>query len=251
MNNGKIAAVVLAAGKGTRINAEEKNKVMYEINGRPMIGYTMDLLEQLGLEKIIVVVGFAAESVKSFLGSQVDYVYQRQRLGTGHAVQQALKAIPEDVKQVLVLNGDDSAFYPPEKIQKLLAKHQHNEYDITVLTVNKNNPSGFGRIVRGEEGRIQKIVEEKNASTEEKKIHEVNTACYCFNFAYLKKVLPKIKKNSVSGEYYLTDTVGLGLKNDAKIGTLRLSNEDFFQGVNTREQLQIANEKMKQKDEKK
>jgi len=252
MKNKKIAAIVLAAGKGTRINAENKNKVMFRLNGKPMIGYTVENLKAAGFEKIVVVVGFAKESVINYLGDGFIWAEQKKRLGTAHALKCALPKIPKGVKNVFVCYSDDTAFYPPSVFNSLISFHLENKNDLTLLTVKKNDPTGLGRIIRNGKGKIKKIVEEKDANEQEKKIKEINTGCYCFKLGFVKKYLPKIKKNPAKGEYYLTDIVGLGIKGEKKVTAVQIAKGDYFQGVNTREQLRRAEKRMKKqhKDEK-
>ncbi len=241
MKNKQVAAVVLAAGKGSRINAKEKNKVMFPLNGKPMIGYTIDTLKKLQLNKIIAVIGFAADTVKKYLGKRVEYAVQEKRLGTAHAVKQAIPLIPDNVKYLLVLNGDDSAFYPFEKLQNLIDFHKKEKSKVTILTVHKNNPYGYGRIIRNGDRTVKAIIEEKHATKEQKKIKEINTACYCFDCKYLQKILPKIEKNSQSKEYYLTEAVQIAAEQKQKVSALKLDSEKYFQGINTHEQWQKAN----------
>lgn len=240
-----FVAIVLAAGKGIRFNAKEINKVMYPLAGKPMIGYTINLLKGVGFKKIIIVVGFAKESIINYLGEKFIYVKQPKRLGTAHALKCALPKIPKETKNIFVCYSDDTAFYPPQVIKKQVKLHLKN--DLTLLTVIKNNPFGLGRVIRDKQGRMMGIVEEKNATTLQKKIKEINTGCYCFKLAFLKKYLPLIKKNPVKGEYYLTDIVALAIAAGKKVRTLRISQGDYFQGINTKKQLEAADLKMRKK----
>lgn len=243
----RMVAIVLAAGKGVRFNAKKINKVMYPLAGKPMIGYTVDLLKKVGFEKIIVVVGFAKESIINYLGEKFIYVKQPKRLGTAHALKCALPKLPLDTKNIFVCYADDTAFYPPQVIKKQVKLHLKNKNDLTLLTVIKNNPFGLGRIISDRQGRMIGIVEEKNATTLQKKIKEINTGCYCFKLAFLKKYLPLIKKNPVKREYYLTDIVALAIAAGKKVRTLRISQGDYFQGINTKKQLEAADLKMRKK----
>lgn len=241
-----FSAIVLAAGKGTRINAKKINKVMYPLAGKPMIGYTIDLLKKVGLRKIVIVVGFKKQSIIDYLGKDFIYVYQKKRLGTAHALKCALAKIPSGTKNVFVCYSDDTSFYPPSAIKKLVKLHLGKKQDLTLLTVIKKDPTGLGRIIR-KNGRIKGIVEEKNATLTQKKIREINTGCYCFSLEFLKRYLPLIKKDPGKGEYYLTDIVGLAIGNHAKISTLKVKRGEYFQGVNTKVQLLAAEKKMREK----
>ncbi|MEK7060987.1 MAG: sugar phosphate nucleotidyltransferase, partial [Patescibacteria group bacterium] len=138
-----------------------------------------------------------------------------------------------------VLNGDDSAFYSPEIINKLIEKHISSNASFTFLTIEMDNPAGLGRIVRDENGKVKKIVEDKDATGEMLKIQEINPACYVFKVKFLKKYLPKIRKSSVTGEYYIVSLVDVGIKNNERIETLRSENS-LWRGVNTKEELQEA-----------
>lgn len=240
MNNGqKIAAVVLAAGKGVRMKCQNVNKVMMPILGRPMIAYTCDLLKKIKVGKVILVVGFAQDSIKKFLGPRYLYVEQKKQLGTAHAVTCALKIIPRRFQEILVVNGDDSGFYPPEVILNLVKRHYQKRADLTLLTIEMKNPKGLGRILRDKKGEIVAIIEEKDASNSQKKIKEINPGCYLFQRPFLEKYLPGVPKSPVSGEYYLTDLVGLGVKNKGNVESLKLK-VIAWRGVNTLTEFQEA-----------
>lgn len=239
------AAIILAAGKGTRIQAKNKNKVAFRLNGKSMIAYTVEHLRAAGIHQIYAVVGFQADSVRQVLGDQVEYVEQAEQLGTGHAVKSALPYLPADVRTVLSVYGDDSAFYPPSLYQEMITKRALHGCEILFLTVRKDDPTGLGRIVRDGEGRIVKIVEEKNASESEKKIQEINTGFYCFDRRFLEQYIDSLEKNSVTGEYYLTDMVEIALRNGKQVEALFVTDGSIWHGVNTREDLAKAKLKLK------
>lgn len=244
----QLAAVVLAAGKGTRMKADEKNKVMFDLAGKPMIGYTTEMLRRVGFNQIVVVVGFAKDSVIRYLGDQFIYAEQKKQLGTAHALKSALSKIPAGVKNIFVCYSDDTAFYPEKVIEKLVNKHLKEKNQLTLLTVVKEDPTGLGRIVRDDKGKMEKIVEEKNASAKIKKIREINTGCYCFQLEFVKKYLPQIEKDPVKGEYYLTDIVGLAIGEQKKVATMKIDQGSYFQGINTPQQLRKAERLMKKRD---
>jgi len=235
------AVVILAAGKGTRIKSKNINKVVLPLAGKPMISYVVAKLLNMKLPDIFVVVGFAKKSVMEVLGNKVKYVIQKKRMGTASAVRAAINDI-ESFNTVLILQGDDSAFYPRALLENLLLAHQKKSPVITLLTVKKKNPLGLGRIKR-KKGKVMAIVEEKNASDEERKINEINAACYVFSVPFLKKYLPKIKLNPLKKEYYLTDLVEIAVKNELPIETYT-APEKIFMGVNTQEELKLAQDKM-------
>lgn len=237
--SGSLGAIVLAAGKGKRMNSKSLNKVALPLGRKPMILHTMSLLKSLKINKIIVVVGFAKDSVMKILGNRVNFAYQPKRLGTGHAVSCALRELPKDIDNVLVLNGDDSAFYRSETIKKLIQTHFLSNASLTFLTIHMDNPRGLGRIVRDKKSKVRAVVEEKDASEDILKVKEVNPACYIFKVSFLKKYLPKVKKSSVTGEYYLTSLIDLAVSNNEKIETLK-GGKLVWRGVNTKEELEEA-----------
>src|SRR3989344_3197988 len=235
-----VGAIILAAGKGKRMLSKTVNKVTMPLGGRPMISYAVSLLQELAIEPIVVVVGFAKKSVMQALQEYpLIYAYQQKRLGVAHAVACGLKKIPTNVVHVLVLNGDDSAFYTKKLISTLLKQHFASGAAMTFLTTRKDNPIGLGRIIRSRDGSVEKIVEEKDASEKERKIKEVNPVCYVFTTAFLKQYLPKITKSTITGEYYLTEIVNLAVQKNKKIETIE-SGEIPWRGVNTPEELREA-----------
>ena len=237
--NKNLGAIILAAGKGTRMESKKVNKVAVHLANKPMILHTVELLEELNIKKIIVVVGFAKESVMKLLDKRVLFAEQKKRLGTAHAVSISLKKLGNQTKNVLVLNGDDSAFYSKDTIEKLVNKHFDKNPSFTLLTIEKENPYGLGRVVRDKKGNVISIIEEKDASKSLREIKEVNPACYIFTVKFLKKYLPKVEKSPVTGEYYLTSLIDVGIKNKEKIETLR-AGKLTWRGVNTREELAEA-----------
>lgn len=234
-----IAAVVLAAGKGKRMKSKKLNKVVLNLGEKPMILYTIELLEKLQIKPIVVVVGFAKGSVMSALGNRVIFAEQRKRLGTAHATECGLKKLNNEISDVLVLNGDDSAFYTESLIEKLIKTHRSREASLTFLTIALDDPSGLGRIIRGKNGEVLAIVEEKDATEEQKKIKEVNPACYLFKRNLLTKYLKKVKKSKITGEYYLVDLIGLAVGHKEKVEAVKMK-EIPWRGVNTKEELKEA-----------
>lgn len=243
----RVAAVVLAAGKGTRMKAKSKNKVAFKLNGQAMIGYTIDHLLSAGINQVIAVVGFQADSVRTALKDKKDkvvYAIQADQLGTGDAIKTALPLITPVVTTILAVYGDDSAFYPPELFAEMVAKKASLGCDLLFLTIHKDNPTGLGRIVRDKDGKILRIIEENNATEEEKKIQEINTGFYCFDKKFLTQYIDKINRNPVSGEYYLTDLVEIALKNHKKVEALFVQDDSIWQGVNNRSDLIKAKKKL-------
>ena len=233
-----VAAIILAAGKGTRFQSGTVNKVTLSLAGKPIISYSIELLEKLGIDAIFVVVGFAKESIQETLsGHAVTFVEQREQKGTADALRCALPSIPSSISDVVVLNGDD-LFQKAETIAGCIEKHKTSGAAVTCATVFLENPQGLGRIVRDTNGKIQAIVEEKDASREELAIKEVNGACYLFSSAFLKEYLPKLAKSQVTGEYYLTDLIKLAITNSEKVETVAI--EGKWKGINTPQDLREA-----------
>lgn len=236
MKSNNLGAIILAAGKGKRMNSKSINKVVLPLAEKPMIVHAVSLLDKAGIKEIVVVVGFAKKSVMSVLGNEVIFAEQKKRLGTGHATLCGLKKLPKDVNDVLVINGDDSAFYPQSLIKDLIKAHLSFGAAITFLTIDKENPLGLGRIIRDKEGKVIAIVEEKDATTNQRKIKEINPGCYIFKVDFLRKYLKQVEKSKVTGEYYLTSIMDLGIKNNEKIETLK-GGSLVWRGVNTKDEL--------------
>lgn len=233
-----IAAVVLAAGKGTRFASKNINKVVLPLAGKPMILYSIELFENLGIENIFVVVGFAKESVKKALrGHKVTFVEQKEQLGTANAVVLALKKLPSTITNVLVVNGDDP-FHKEKNVKHLIYQHKLKKAAVTFTTIKLEDPIGLGRIVRDDKGRVGAIIEERDATEQQRKIKEVNGACYIFALAFLKKYLPKLRKSPVTGEYYLTDLISMAVANGERVETVLV--EGKWKGINTPADLKEA-----------
>ncbi len=235
-----LGAIVLAAGRGKRMNAKGMNKVTLFLADKPIILHAIELLEKTNLKHIVIVVGFAKQSVINIIKNpHVIFAEQRKRLGTGHAVRSGLEKIPPGVTDVLVIQGDDSFFYRESIISELVKKHLASDASVTFLTIHVNNPFGLGRIMRDSSGKVLAVVEEKDATDAERKINEINPACYIFKSDFLKKYLPKIKKSPVTGEFYLTRLIDIAIENKESIETMRAGFLPW-RGVNTKEELEEA-----------
>ncbi len=236
----QLGAIILAAGRGKRMNSKKVNKVVVHLANKPIIQHAIHLLEKMKFSLIVVVVGFAKASVMDALkDSQVVFAEQRKRLGTAHAVKCAIEKIPSHITDVLIVQGDDSAFYKEETIQKLIVTHTQNNADLTFLTINVHNPFGLGRVIRDADGKVVAVVEEKDANDIQRKIQEINPACYIFHMDFLKKSLQDVKKSPVTGEYYLTSMIDIAIKHNKKIETVQAGFMPW-RGVNTREELEEA-----------
>jgi bifunctional UDP-N-acetylglucosamine pyrophosphorylase/glucosamine-1-phosphate N-acetyltransferase len=240
----QIQALMLAAGKGKRINAQDKPKVLFPLAGKPLILYGLKSLREAGFEKPIVVVGFQGQKVQELLKERVVYCWQRKLLGTANAVLQAQKALGH-AKSVLIIYGD-MPFWKPATLKKLISKHRQTKATLSFVSVILKNPSFFqyGRLVRDENGKILRSIEEKEATNEEKKIQECNPSCYLVEAKWLWRALLKIKK-SASGEYYLTDILNLAVSEKKKINILPIEDWREVIGINTEEQLRLAKNALK------
>jgi bifunctional UDP-N-acetylglucosamine pyrophosphorylase / glucosamine-1-phosphate N-acetyltransferase len=249
MSNSKknIVSVILAAGKGTRFGLEGKNKVTMELAGKPLVTWIVDHLEEAGLTDIIAVVGFAKESVKTVLGERVRYANQEKRLGTGDAVKVAFTEISETVEQVMVVSGDHGSFYTPEFFNHFLEEHQNQKNAMTLATIKRDNPNqlAWGRVIRDESGVVVGVVEQKHVNKEQEKIKELNAALYVFDREILEEALKTLQKRK-TGEYYLPDVIDYCLKNGLRVGAVEAPESMAGFGINTREQLEIAEEKFKE-----
>lgn len=231
-----LTAIILAAGRGTRMQSTDTNKVAMPVKGEPMLLRTIKILKESGIGKIVVVVGFAKESVIPLLDEDAIVAEQSEQLGTGHAVRCGLSKVPEDTKDVLIIYGDDSFLYTPQTFQELYNTHEKSNAKITFITLEREDPTGFGRILRDENGEVVGIVEEKNASEQQKEIKEINLGCYIIDRNYLEGNITDIKRNPVTGEYYITDIIDIISSQQGKISAYKLTNT-AWRGVNTREDL--------------
>lgn len=231
----EVAAVVLAAGKGKRMKSSLP-KVMHRVGGKFLIRHVLDALEEAGIKDIVLVVGHGAEIVRSSLGEGYRYVLQGEQLGTAHAVWQAKDALSEECRTVVVVCGD-TPLLSSATLRSLIEQHQRNQAQATVLSAVFKNPTGYGRIVRNEDGEWERIVEESDASAAEKAICEGNTGTYCFEREWLFKALPYVGKGNAQGEYYLPDVLLVLKRWGQKVQVLPLAAEEEALGINSRQQL--------------
>ncbi len=234
----QFTAVILAAGKGTRMKSELP-KVMHQMAGRPLIDYVLEKVQKLGIKEVLTVVGHGREIVANHVTERSRVVVQEQQLGTGHALIQSVPWL-QDESQVLVLSGDQPLL-SEETLKALLELHENSGAAATVLTAMMTNPFGYGRIIK-DKGLFQGIVEEKDADLKQKEIKEINTGTYCFRGACLKSALGKITPQNVQGEYYLTDVFKLLISLGEKIETLCTVDSTEALGINNRVQLAEAEE---------
>ena len=232
-----IIAIVMAAGKGTRMKSN-KSKLVHKIYGKELVKRAVETAQKAGINDIVAVVGYKKEQVQEVLKDEVKYAIQEEMLGTGHAVMQATSYLENKKGKVLVLNGD-VPLLRPDTLNKMIEKSIENKEYATLLTAIYDNPKGYGRIVRDEGGNIEAIVEEKDATDEQKEIKEINAGVYCFDIEELLNALKEITPNNAQGEYYLTDVIKIMNSKGLKTGAVIVEDNTEILGVNDRIQLEM------------
>lgn len=240
----RTTAIILAAGQGTRMKSKLP-KVLHKVLGKPMVQWVIDCLTAAGVTDKITVLGHGAEQVATVVAEQTSIVYQTEQLGTGHAVMQGVKALGTENDCVIVICGD-TPLLQADTIKSLLAKHNAERNMVTVLTAQASDPTGYGRIVRNG-AQIEAIVEQKDATEEEKTITEINTGTYCFNQQFLLQYLPTLTTNNAQKEYYLTDLIKIANQNQFPVGGYQLDDFSESLGVNNRVQLAQAEQVLRQR----
>jgi bifunctional UDP-N-acetylglucosamine pyrophosphorylase/glucosamine-1-phosphate N-acetyltransferase len=241
-----IATIILAAGKGTRMKSEVV-KVLHPILGLPMLFYPIDLsLNGIKAEKTIVVVGYQADRIKERVKNpQIQFVLQEEQLGTGHAALQAIPFLKTFTGTALILCGD-VPLVKADTLRTFIGAFEEGDSPLSVLTTVVEDPFGYGRILRTPEGWLEKIVEEKDASEKERSIREINTGIYCVKAPFLIKGLGEIGKDNAQDEYYLTDLVEVAKKKGLRCSAHIVSDPVEVMGINTRVDLAMANEVLRQ-----
>ncbi|MBF0619082.1 MAG: bifunctional N-acetylglucosamine-1-phosphate uridyltransferase/glucosamine-1-phosphate acetyltransferase [Candidatus Omnitrophica bacterium] len=241
----QLKTIILAAGKGTRFKSDTP-KVLHLLAGKPVLNYVLDVAENLSSLKTYVVVGHQAERVAQLVGARAVIVEQKEQLGTAHAVQMCMRHLKGFRGDVLVMCGD-TPLLDKGLLRQLLTRHARTKSVGTVLTANIQDPSGYGRIMRDAKGAFIAIREEKDASADEKKIHEINTGVYCFKADALLKFITRVRRNENKKEFYLTDTIELFLANGLKVETLVTNDWTVNLGLNTRADLALAEAILREK----
>lgn len=240
-----IGIVILAAGLGTRMKSD-KAKVLHEICGCPMIEYVVRTANAVAGPNVVVVIGHQADLVKSaVLGNgEAIFAHQSQQLGTGHAVMCAMPYIAQTVEKVVILCGD-VPMIQPTTIDRLVKDHEIHQRDISLLAVAVDDPTGYGRIILNADGQLIAIVEEKDADAVQKSINVVNSGIYVVGKGYLDFVLPRLRADNAQKELYLTDIIKLGYQGSRNIGVVMGGDSAEIIGVNSRYDLQHAENLMK------
>lgn len=241
--NRNLATVIMAAGKGKRMNNPDKSKVMFELNGKPMIEYVVSLANQINSEIIIPVVGHQKESVMNFLNyrfsdilDKLSYAHQDEQLGTGHALMQTREQLKNFDGDVLILSGD-VPLLTKETLGSFMNFHDENNFDASLISAIPDDPSGYGRVLRNEQNEFYDIREHKDCSEEELKCREINSGIYIINSKILFDALDTIKTDNAQGEYYLTDVFKFFRSKGMKTGAYITDNINEITGVNSTEQL--------------
>ena len=236
-------AVILAGGEGKRMKSN-KPKPMSEVLGKPMLQWVIDSVRVAGVNNICVVKGFKKECIEEYVATlpyKVETVYQAERLGTGHAVMMAKDFLKENEGDVIILCGD-APFMDKDTIANAFAQHDKNNASATVISAVLEDSTGYGRIVRNDDGSLKAIVEQKEADEETLKIKEVNSGGYWFDTKDLLSVLDSITADNAAAEYYLPDALKLLLENGKTVGAFTASSADTVLGANDPEQLEELNQ---------
>ncbi|MGE3802262.1 MAG: sugar phosphate nucleotidyltransferase [Candidatus Kapaibacterium sp.] len=245
-----LVGVIMAAGKGTRMNDPERAKVMFPIGDRPMISHVIDRAHDCGAERVILIVGYKGEVVRNWIEEEfpdraIDFVEQREQLGTAHAVMQAAPKLEGFLGDTLVLSGD-VPLLSGETLKRLIQLHRDEEAACTLLTVLAPDPTGYGRVVRGDDGSVARVVEHKDATDEEREVKEINAGVYIFRSPDLLRALPQVRNNNVQGEYYLPDVISILLNEGKGVSAYCSEQFDEIQGINTPDQLAEADKVYRQ-----
>lgn len=237
----KFAAVILAAGKGTRMKSDLP-KVLHTVNGKTLLSLVLEKIEKLHVGKIITIVKHQKELIIPSLPEYSYFAEQGEEYGTAKAVEAALPFLPINAKHIMVINGDDSMFYSLDTFKCVMQKHLDTKSDITFITLTKENPTGYGRVVYDKRGKFKEIVEEKDATDEIRMIKEVNDGVYIFKKDFLLKNITSITPSTTTGEYYLTDLISLAVSQNKKVSTSLLADSTEFFGISTQDDVRLANE---------
>ena len=236
----EIKSVILAAGKGTRMKSETP-KVLHKIFEKPLLGYVLDNIKTITNENFVII-GHHADEVKEYVEKNYQNaktVLQTPQLGTGHAVSMVCPYLKDFKGQVLILCGD-TPLITSETLKKFVEFHNSNNSDLTVMSTIFENPTNYGRIIREQDGSLKCIVEEKDATPEQKAVKEVNAGIYILDWAKIAPAFSQLTSNNAQGEYYLTDIIEWGKKNNLRVNAFILENSDEIYGINSRKNLAEA-----------
>jgi len=234
MPNTSLNIIILAAGKGTRMRSNQP-KVLHQIGGKPILAHVIDCAQRLNPEKVIVIYGYGGEQVQAvFQGEQITWAEQKEQLGTGHAVQQAVPYLDDDANTLILLG--DVPLVDEEACRKLIAESQDK---MVIQSFNKPDPTGYGRIIRNQQGLVTAIVEHKDANERQKQINEVNTGIMAMPSRYLKSWLARLSNENAQKEYYLTDVVGFAVADGVPVSAEVTEDEWSVTGINSKQDLAL------------
>ena len=237
-------AIILAAGKGTRMKSKFP-KVVHKVCGKEMVNHIIDVSKKSGVSDVVAILGHGSEVVENILPEGTMIAMQTEQLGTGHAVKMAKEYI-NDEDTIVILCGD-TPLIKEETLKRLFNYHIENNYTATVLTTKVDNPTGYGRVIRDENEDLLKIVEQKDGNDEELAVNEINSGIYCFKGKMLRESLDLLDNNNAQGEYYLTDTIKILRDRGFKVGAFNGSTIEELMGVNSRLELSKAESLMKKR----
>jgi bifunctional UDP-N-acetylglucosamine pyrophosphorylase/glucosamine-1-phosphate N-acetyltransferase len=237
-----VKSVILGAGKGTRMKSDTP-KVLHQIFNKTLLGYVIDAVNETGLaDENYVIVGHQAEKVEEFVKANYDNaktVLQTPQLGTGHAVSMVCPYLEDFSGEVIILCGD-TPLITSDTLKTFIEAHREMKSDITVMSAVFENPTNYGRIIRNQDGSLNSIVEEKDASAEQKAVREINAGIYCLNWEKVKSAFSQLKTNNAQGEYYLTDIIEWGNNNGLSVNAHILERNEEIYGINSKQNLEEA-----------
>ena len=236
----QTAAIVLAAGAGTRMKSD-KPKVAHEVLGKPLVAWVLDAAEEAGIERVVTVVGHKREQVIPLVEDRAEIVVQEEQRGTAHAVLSCSDALADFEGSLLVLSGD-CPLITSETMKALIDMRESGDAAVVVLTMEMPDPTGYGRIIREADGSVARIVEQKDASPEEAVVKECNSGFYCFDAKALFEALGQVGSDNAQGEFYLTDVLEISRKAGRAVLALPAKDPNECLGINTREQLAAVEE---------
>ncbi len=236
----KTAVIILAAGLGKRMESD-RAKVLHEVLGKAMILHVLETATAIAGNNIIVVVGYQAEVVRKKISEAFDvkFAYQAEQLGTAHAVKCGIPHLSKNIENIIVLCGD-VPLISPNTLKELFQYHVEAERDISILAVDVDDPTGYGRIIMDESGNVSGITEEADATSDEKTIKTINSGIYCVKKEYLLKTINKIRPDNVQEEYYLTDIIEIAYNENKSVGAVVGRCQEEVIGVNSKQDLKMA-----------
>lgn len=244
-----VKSIILAAGKGTRMKSDMP-KVLHTIFEKTLLGYVIDAVNNTGIaDENFVIVGHQAERVEEYINKNYDNakcVLQSPQLGTGHAVSMALPYLKDFDGEVIILCGD-TPLITSETIKEFVEAHRNLKSDITVMSAIFENPTNYGRIIRNSNNTLNSIVEEKDATLEQKAVKEINAGIYCLNWAKIKHAFSQLKTNNAQGEYYLTDIIKWGNEQNLSVNAYTLKDNEEIYGINSKANLAEATKLLNRK----